>query len=109
MSMSTGATSEQIEAAHRRYFDFLCTVGYEPSVEEIGNLRGMVEAHAEYLIPPDHRIIGPEQIEALRRLRRDGHHIAMRVVGEDADVVWVSRSTWDNLMTHVAELIGGGS
>jgi hypothetical protein len=100
---TTGATDTQIEAAVMRRFrnaDWTSTTqeAYRDIWEE------QAREHAAYLIPPDHRIIGPDDIEALRRVL----DIYAAVVDPTFDVerTWTIASAQTDL-DRLAALIGG--
>jgi hypothetical protein len=57
---TTGATDAQIEAAVAKWKT--CPE------KDVPAYRRVVTGYAEDLVPPDHRIIGPDELAALRRL-----------------------------------------
>jgi len=83
---TTGATPAQIEAAVAKW---------ETCPEkDVPAFRRVVTGYAEDLVPPDHRIIGPEDIESLRR-----------VVTE----TWMYDDTLRDDYYRLAALIGDGN
>jgi hypothetical protein len=70
---TTGATDAQIEAAAKlgweAYTGYVTRIPWERAgpFKSHGHTK-IAEAIAAYLVPPGHRIIGPEDITALRRM-----------------------------------------
>jgi hypothetical protein len=91
---ATGATTAQIEAAFMRRFrnaDWTSTTqeAYRDIWEE------QAREHAAYLIPPDHRIIGPDDITVIRQMCTE--------LKSRGNLLYVSPDEVDRL----AALIGG--
>jgi hypothetical protein len=79
----TGVTDAQIDAALYRW-------RHAAPIEDdaVPTMRNLIELHARALVPPDHVVMGPEDIAALRGVLKDARDCpSYFFVSEELDIL----------------------
>jgi hypothetical protein len=98
---TTGATDAQIEAAVERQFDDTSWAD-EAKAAYRGPYLDAMKHKSQYLVPPDHRIIGPDDLSALGRV------LALAKTVDMHDAQWMGFSSVRADLARLAALLDGG-
>jgi hypothetical protein len=92
---TTGATDAQIEAAAERMGE---RYGFVTDKKQ----RHTIRYYGQFLVPPDHRLIGPEDIAALRRIVKGYEVCVLHHTEHNA----LRPLNWNEDVDRLAALIG---